>query len=232
MSTFIQLCQRLRREAGISGTGPTSVVGNVNNEYQRVVEWINKAYVDVQLLHDDWRFMWSEFSFNTTAADGEYTEAQALATLTPTLGVGRFDNDSFRYYLTSNGVAGEQFMRFREYPTFRDIWLFGSNRTAQGQPEEFTQAPNRNILLAQIPNAIYTITGSFYRRPVEMAADGDTPLFPAEYHEILVWWALINYAGFEESNAIYTHAQNMVNQRIGQMRNRERPRIVFGGPLA
>jgi hypothetical protein len=232
MATFLQLCQRLRREAGISGTGPITVVGNTNTEYERIVDWIKKAYVDIQLLHDDWRFMWAEFTFDTTAADGSYTETEALATLTPTLKVSRFDTDSFRYFLTSGGVQGEQFMTYRYYPWFRDIWLFGANRTTQGQPNEFTFAPDRRILLAQIPNGIYTITGDFYRRPVELAADADVPIFPEEFHEIIVWWAIVNYAGYEEASAVYTHAQNMVNQRLGEMSNRERPMPNFGGPLA
>ena len=230
--TFLQLCQKLRLMAGISGTGPSSVLNNNNNEYARVVEWIRAADLEIQEAYDDWRFMWVNFEFQTVAGQGDYTPAQVAANLAATVRPQRYDQDSFRYWLTSQGSAGEQFMTWRNYPWFRELWRFGTNRTQQGAPQEVTQAPNENLLLAQIPNDIYTITGQFYRKAVALEADLDVPVYPAQYHELPIWWALVKYAGFEEASSVYTHAQNMLNITLSTMERRERPPVDFGSPLA
>ena len=47
--TYLELCQTLRREAGVSGVGPASVVDQ-SGEYLRLVEWIKAAWTEIQLL--------------------------------------------------------------------------------------------------------------------------------------------------------------------------------------
>ncbi len=43
---FLSLCQRLRSEARIPGTGPSSVTGQTG-ELAKIVEWITTAYAVV-----------------------------------------------------------------------------------------------------------------------------------------------------------------------------------------
>ena len=47
---FLSLCQRLRSEARIPGTGPSSVTGQTG-ELAKIVEWITTAYEDIQANH-------------------------------------------------------------------------------------------------------------------------------------------------------------------------------------
>lgn len=229
--TFLHLCQKLRLMAGISGTGPSSVSMNANNEYARVVEWIRAADLEIQEAYDDWRFMWVNFDFQTVPGQGTYTPAEVCAGLPANTRPQRYDEESFRYWLTSQGSAGEQFMTWCPYTLFRDVWLLGTNRTQQGVPQYVTQAPDENLLLAPIPNAIYTITGQFYRKAVTLNDDGDVPVYPAQYHELPIWWALVKYAGFEEASAVYMHAQNMLNITLSTMERRERPHVEFSCTL-
>ena len=227
---YLQLANRLRLESGgISGTGPTTVVGNSNNEYARVCNWIADADVEIQLKYDDWRFMWNQFSLATVAGTAEYTEA--TITGSASLGVSRYDLESFRYYLTSAGIGNEQHIIHREYRYFRERWLIGNNRASTGAPSECTFLPNRKIHLAPIPNAIYTVTGDFYRNSVRMTLDGDEPLYPSQFHMLPVWWALVKYAGLEEAPAVYTNAQNQLSLLWGAFERQERPNVTFGGPL-
>ena len=227
--TYLELLQRLHAESGAGGAAPSAVSG-LTGEYARLASWINQSYLDIQNKNNDWRFMWNEFSFNTVAADGEYTPAEVLVN-NPGLGLARYDFESFRYYLTSLGFAGEQWMSYVAYPAFRDFWRFGANRTQQGVPQYFTQAPNRNLLLAQIPNDIYTIVGQFYRTPHQLAQSTDEPIFPSEFHMAIVWWALIKYAGREEAGAVYTNAQNQLTLVLGPMEIQERPPMGLWAPL-
>ncbi|RLC09555.1 MAG: hypothetical protein DRI24_21580, partial [Deltaproteobacteria bacterium] len=64
---FLQLCKRLRQEAGLTGSGPSTVVDQTGISKQ-IVDWVNTAYVDVLSQHANWHFMQDDFSFNTTAS--------------------------------------------------------------------------------------------------------------------------------------------------------------------
>jgi hypothetical protein len=227
---YLQLVQRLHKESGAGGDAPVAVTA-LSGEAERLANWVNNSYQDIQNKNTNWRFMWAEFSFNTVATQGDYVPAAVLVN-NPGLELARFDRFSFRYYLASAGVNSEQHMRFRDYQLFRDIWRFGAARTAPGAPLYWTQAPDRDVLLAQIPDAIYTIVGQFYRRPALLAVNTDTPIFPEEFHMAIVWWALIKYAGFEEKSAVYTNAQNQLGLVMTPMELQELPDLMCAGPLA
>lgn len=224
---FLQLCQRYRLEAGISGTGPTAVTGNSNNEYARIVNWIAQADLEIQTRYDDWRFMWRQFSFETVAGQGAYTETEVV---TASYTVNTYATDSFRYYLTSAGQSTEQWMEYQEWPEFYPYWRNGAMRTRQGVPTIWSERPDGVIELGYVPDAAYTITGQYWRGPVLMAANTDTPLYPAKYHMLPVWWAMVNYAGFEESSFQYQNAQNMLNRLWPAMERGERTTDVGFGP--
>lgn len=226
---FLQLVQRLVREAGMPRPGPANVASSTNVEWQNAIDWIADADVEIQLLKDQWRFMWAEFEFQTVAGTANYTEAQVLANLTAGTLVKHFDKDSGRYFLTAQGQNGEQYMTYREWDNFRDIWKFGPSRTAQGQPQEWSFSPDRQVHLAQVPNDIYTVRGQVFRQPLRMAANADVPRYPEKYHMLCVWWALVNYAGLEQDGAVYQHALNMQGRLMGSMLRTELPTMQLVG---
>ena len=73
MSTYLQLCQDVARESGtVSGTYPTAVASQTGR-LLKIVEWTAQAYVMIQNLHADWRWMQKTFSGTTTSGTGKYT---------------------------------------------------------------------------------------------------------------------------------------------------------------
>ena len=68
--TFLQLCQRLRAECQDIGLGPISVLSTTTRD-QNYIQAIREAWLEIQLLRNDWTF-WPE--------DGSYslTEPQIL----------------------------------------------------------------------------------------------------------------------------------------------------------
>jgi hypothetical protein len=48
---FLQLAQRTRRKCRIAGTGPTAVT-NQSEEYSRVLDWVNEAWMIIQRKHE------------------------------------------------------------------------------------------------------------------------------------------------------------------------------------
>lgn len=226
---YLELVQRTVREAGINLTGPTATTGQSGTTYQRVVDWVQSAYAEIQMLHDDWRFMWRPFSLTCTPADGSYSKTEVDSGYT----VARFDSDSLRCYLQSSGQVAEQRMWFYDYDHFRETFMYGATRTTPGQPQYWTQAPDKALLLYPIPGPdVYVVTGEYYRTVDVLTGDSDEPIFDSDYHMLIVYWAVWKYAGFEETSSAYLNAQNQANQYIGRMERLERPTVRRGEPLA
>jgi len=111
VATFLSIVQLLRQEAGIAGTGPSTVVGQTG-EMKRLVDWTAAAWFEIQATHPDWRYKRYSVSFATVAAQATYTPAQAGITAAT---FSRWVRDSFRVYNTSSGFGSEIELNFVPY---------------------------------------------------------------------------------------------------------------------
>ena len=119
MSTFLQLCSDTRRECGVAGTGPTAVTDQ-SGQLENIVNWVKNAFVEIQNRHQDWLWLKSTFTFDTTASDDTYAYGDAAVTDSRlSAAISRFrrwwlyDVDGFpnvKCYLTSAGVSGEKYL--------------------------------------------------------------------------------------------------------------------------
>lgn len=215
----------MRREAGQAGSGPTTVVSQTY-ELLRTVEWVKSAYQDIQNLHAEWNFLRADLTFQATASDNIYPIADISATE-----YGEWQQDSFRSYLTSSGVAGEQFMEWLDWPDFRDKYVIGSNRTQEGNPRYIAQKPDTSLILFPTPDAAYTINGEYFKRAQVMSVDADEPLIPTKFHMIIVWRALMYYAGFTSAPDLYEIGQREYKNMLFKLESSQLPRIRLATPL-
>ena len=225
--TFLEICQRLRQEAGISGTGPTAVTGQ-SGEMLRVVDWAKSAYENIQNKYPHWEFLRFDFSFPTVAATATYAPTDAGVGLTEHT---KWVRDSLRIYLTATGVNDEQWLTCIPWATFRDTRLFGANRSVSGRPTEFAVRPNQSIVLWPTPDAVYTVVGEYFKRPQVMSADADEPVFPREFHMAIAWRALVLYGGFESASEAYSRAVIEYNEIMAKLEIDQLPGISVGGTL-
>jgi hypothetical protein len=225
VSTRLQLCQRLRQEAGISGTGPATTIGQPG-EMGRVVDWIDTAYEEIQDKHPDWEFLRNDFTFQTIASTSEYLpSAVALPEH------ASWKQDSFRAYLTSTGTNDEMWLNYYPWDTFRDAFMFGSNRSTPGKPTEFSVRPNKAVVLWPVPALIYTIGGEYYKRPQVMSANADEPLFPREFHMAIVWKALMYYGTYENAPEAFTTGQSNYDRILRKLEVDQLPSIAMTGTM-
>jgi hypothetical protein len=227
MSTFLELAQELAIEAGMSGAGtsPTTVTGQVG-EMSRAVRWVLRAYKAVQNLHPDWKFLQTEFSFPTIAATANYTKAAASLTE-----LGSWKDDSFRCYLTATGVSDQQDLDFVPWQDFRQTYALGSLSTQSGRPQVVTIKPDLSVTFWPIPDAVYTVTGEYYKRAQTMAADADEPIIPSEHQPIIVWRALMYYGAFAAADEKYAHGQNEYKASLSALRANQLPDMALGETL-
>jgi len=221
----LQLCQRLRQEVRISGSGPTTTLGQAG-EYKKIVDWIDAAYEDIQNLHSTWMFLQFPYSFNTIVGKKDYTPTEAGLTALAFWKVQR-ESDVRCYY----AVGDEQILDYHPWDEFREVYLIGSSRATTGRPGKFTIQPNNTMSFDVIPDRIYAINGEYFKKPVSMAADADEPLFPSQYHMAIVYRAMMFYGADYAANEKYTHGQNEYKKILRKLEQSQLPKYSWGGPL-
>jgi len=229
---FLALVRRLQVECGVSGAAPTTLV-NQPAEIQRLTNWINAAWTDIQELHTDWDFMRSPFQFDTIANTETYTpEDIGIPTGVDGTILGNWKQDSFRIYYKALGVTNESFLSFCRYDMFRDIYEFGGSRLNRSRPVDFTVDPQKNIRLGQVPDDIYTVNGEFFKKPSELVADTDAPSMPSEFHLTIVYRAMMHYGAYEAATEVWQRGSSEFTRMKTKLEIDQLPAMEMGEPLA
>ena len=221
--TFLDLAKRIRQECAIAGSGPTTIVGQ-SGEYQRVVDWMSAAYHDIQAAHITWDFLRDDFSFATVAGTADYGVTQHAIT-----DLNEWDTDTLRCYLTAND---EMFLEYIPWEMFRDTWKIGPNRTKAARPSFFSVKPDNSLTFDVVPDAVYTIVGEYWKRPVAVGTDTDEPVFSPQFHMAIVWRALMLFGGYAAEPDKYMLGQDEYQRMLRRMAATLLPRIVDSAPLA
>lgn len=235
--TFLQLCQRLAQECGVSGT-LTTTVGQVGS-LGRIVTWVNQAFTELQTEHDDWNFLRSSnllgagVSFTTVAGQSSYP----LGTGVGTCGISastfdKWDLESFRNYTTTVGFTNETFLDYIPYDVWRDSYQLGAMRTVQTRPVAVAIGPDKSVCLGPPPNGLYTITGDYFVAPTAMSADTDTPTgLPAQFQIAIIYKAMMYYGAYESAPEVYQRGAQGWSLILAQLEATNTPMISFGGAL-
>lgn len=200
---FLQLCQRVRQECGIAGTGPAAVTGQTG-DYKRVVDWVNAAYKDIQNKWTDWKFLWAESTITLVNGTRDYTLAADCGTL----------NEKSLYISTDRLT----YIPFKEYSEARDAW-----DSQSGTPTEFTILPNGKIRFFPTPNASGTVSYEYWKAAVEMSATTDSPLIPEEFHDTIWWRAKWYWAVYDEAELEAQGAAMLYDQALRRLEARQLP---------
>lgn len=188
--TYLQLCQRLREECGIQGTGtPTTVLSQVGILFD-VTKWIAQAWVDIQISRPNWNFMWSEFTFDTDDVNRDYVAADQAIT-----NMAYWDTGSFLIHLTSAGTSDQNILPYTSYANWRRDYRNRMTDRPSDRPQLVTALPNKTLRFEPRPDAIYTIEGDYKTTAQNFTANSDVPTgLDDDLHMIIVWLALTKYA--------------------------------------
>ncbi len=227
---YLQLVQRLRKECGVSGTGPTSVVGQTGTS-ELLVGWINSAWIEIQGLHDNWDFMRSPFSFQAYANVGDYTTSGGAGVGAGLSDLRYWHADTFRAQKTADGVSDQQWLVQWEYQVFRDTYRFGLQ--TPGRPVVFAINPmGKALMLGSIPDAQYTITGEYQKQPYDLVANEDVPNIPDHLHMVIVYKAMQSYGMYEAAPEVVSRGETQYTRMLNQLEREELPQVYLGDPLA
>lgn len=197
--TYLQLCQKFRRTSGISGSGPTAVTGQTGIA-ELIVDWIADADQLIQEQWFNWGFMWGTKTFNTVANDKDYTLTD-LSLVTGSTALNNWDDTSFVVSPTSNSYQRLKSLSYKEY---RGNYKLGTVPT--GKPTHVVIQPDNSIILYPTPDAVYSVTADYFKKPNRLAANTDTSPIPVQYHDAIIYRAKLMYAEYEEIPNLYQSA--------------------------
>jgi hypothetical protein len=229
---YLQLAQRTRRKCRIAGTGPTAVA-NQSEEYSRVLDWVNEAWMIIQRKHETaWLFMRASCSAPTINGQAAYGASEFNLT-----DLGRFvlnyeTGDTFRVYNTAQGQASETFMDVVDYDSWRDTYLIGALRTSYQRPDTVAVGPDGKLYCGPIPSGGWTIGGDYIRVPTEMVQATDVPSLPAQYHMAIVYRAMMLYGVSEAAAEVYQDGQNAFDTVMREIERTQLPPMRLAGALA
>lgn len=223
---FLQLVQRLRRKCRVSGANPVKL-SNQSEEINRLIDWTNEAWMDIQETREDWQWMRTTASFQTVEGQAIYTPAQMGVT-----DFGNWTKYTWRNYVTAVGLKSEIEMEFRDYESWRNLWAYGANRFAKSRPMEMTITPDKSIGFGPAPIAGYTITGDYFRVPTEMSADADVPSLPERFHMLIVYRAMMYYGASESAAEVYNEGQAEFDRMMRRLQLNQLPDMLNSSALA
>jgi hypothetical protein len=219
---YLELCQKLRSECGISGDGPVTVDGQTG-QLKLLVNWINDAWIRIQSRRKDWYFMWNIFSFQTAANIQDYTAIDAGLT-----DLAYWERNSLRLYQDSK--ADERWLSYLPYQQWRSC--YGRGEITSNTPNVFTILPNNSLRLTPTPDDSYTVSGDYAKVPSKLIANEDTPALPQRFHDLIVYEALILFGLHEESPAVVQQGQMLALPLWTELYRDQLPDVEIGPALA
>ena len=223
--TFLEGVQRYCRECGVSSDNLTTVVGQ-SGQLRKMVDWYADAWVNIQISRRTWRFMRLSTSWVLTAGQGGYTRAQCgVATGT----FKAWIDGTGRTYYTGN-LNSEQSLDYREYDSFRNVWLIGANRTVTSRPQEFTIAPDDTLIVGPLPIAGLTASMDYHKKPVRLSADADVPAVPEGHDDMMIVHLAKKYYGaFYGARETYASGNTEYKRMYRLLSNDQLPEMSIEG---
>lgn len=190
-----------------------TVIGQIDDGL-KATTWVKDAWIQIQRA-ERWSFMWSEGSFPTVANQAVYSLANQ----------NRVNGDSVDIY-SYRIPASKRFIT----PIDLNLVRFEDNT---GSPTRVAEYPDGSIRLSPVPDAIHTVKYDLWAAPVVLASDFDVPSMPPQWHKIIVWRSIVNYAREQgkEWTGLYTAATREFNHMYADMQRQYLPPMGRKVPL-
>lgn len=242
--TFLELVRGLARETGTEleskiesvAVPPATSYGETTEHRSRLINWIQRAWLDIQDDQDQWDFM---------VMDGTMplVEDQWIYPLPKIVDGDWYDQDPE----THEEEIFDRLVPFVAPVDIRYIWIVRIDGICQNRqhcyyvpPEYFFGDRDRYVEChkgvpgrysidrkgcivfdASPTNDDYHIQFEFNRLPQELVNDDDVPhTIHRRYHDLIIYRAMIKYAGFDETSPQFERAQRLYRDMMNKLRIR------------
>jgi len=225
MSNYLELCQSVRAQAGISGNSTPANTENQIGILNDVVRWTAESYNEIQTLHENWNFLHNTYSLLLQPGFSSYNP-ELLVGDNGGVGVRTPTKDTFILESVSPKIR----LKYIAWSVWQisDVML----REEIGSPEYYTEDPKGNFhfypieepAADQIDNIDHTISFQGYARPQRLLKSTDIPILHPQYQELIKLGALKRYAEFYNSPEIMQSVVVTYDQQLNKLRYSELPR--------
>lgn len=236
MSTYLELCQFTREECRIPGSSVPSAVTGQTGVLSRICRWVSQSYSEIQNRRPSWRWLRHEFTVDTVESTSSYAYGDCTDSDTSSA-ITRFRrwrindlDDPLKCYLTDTGVGAEYWLSYIPWNHFQAIYRLGTQ--TDSNPSHCSIDPQNNLVIGPAPNDVYTLTGNYVRAAQVLAADGDEPEMPEDFHYLIVYMAMQKYGLTEGAAEILTRGQTEGNKLMRQLELDQLDEIFLAGALA
>lgn len=191
MATFLQLVNKVERESGTVGQSQRlSSVANPVGRQEKIVQWTAQAWEMIQRERTDWTFRRREFTTTLTIGQKRYDSPDADFS-------GWERDEMWSLYDNDIGQEDETELRVISYDEWRRKYDFGTHDA--NRPIEVAFDGQRRLCIGPKPDKAYILRGSCKRAIQTLTLDADTPIIDEEFHDIIVWRALLLLAEHDEA---------------------------------
>jgi hypothetical protein len=135
-------------------------------------------------------------------------------------------NKSSFYILDPETGADRRRLRWVSYEEFQN--LANQHVGYFGVPVAITETPDGTYDLYPRPNKQYRITYTYTTVPQLLDDETDEPVAPVEYHDVIVWRALMNYADYDEKPQVFARAERRYNLYKNRLNVNKLPELKWG----
>jgi len=205
---FLEICKRVIDEADRDPELLTTVslTALEDIQHRRVVGWVRNAYSSLQSEQRFWRFH---------HRSGEMFSLSAGVSTAAVLGIKHILKDSF---VGRNSNGSSWCLQYLDYQEFRQ-----ANRlrlTVSGTPIYLTWKPSEEFEVYPTPRENITVLGDWFIANDVMEINSDEPIWAEDFHEILVWMALVHYALTYEIPGLAARCKEILPRMKRQFVNR------------
>jgi hypothetical protein len=207
---FLELCQTVRQEVGISGTGPSTVLAQ-EGQLKAIVDFVVQSEFQINGLWKDWDFLWSQYS--TSLALGVSEPA-----LPKPADFGTWDLRSFYLDYETENWSG---LTYVDYIEWRDSLRQGVQTNST--PTYVIVRPTGSLLVHPHPDKVYTITADYWRIGLKLAENLDVSAIPVQYHRAIIARAKTMWAEREEAPEILLAASAEYQDVLDKLESQSLP---------
>ena len=232
MATFLKICQDIARESGTVAAPLSTVAVGPDKWTAKIVAWGRQAWIDIQNAHESWRFLREEFEDALSVGTATYTPASFSSI--ENFGAWRNEaerGDTVTIYDPDIGPADEGALRHLDWDTFKRQFRRGVQ--TNNKPGYWSINPKGEFCLGPAPDKAYIVKGEYIRAPQELTKDDDIPICPAQFHSVIVWYALVLLVE-HDSDSVFdlAAATRRYNKAISDLEYAQLPGLRLAGPLA
>lgn len=214
--TFLELCNRVCDESGISDSGLNSVTGQTGI-LGLIVSWVRQANKDVQNMHPDWAFKWDTAKSTTTPNRSDYTPSD----------LSMVDAEGLRVRNIDRLIVGGAVVPVIPWQVYKSrVEPNPSEVVPPSTPTVATVTPKGLVRMHPAPREPLPVIVDYFKTFADLVGNTDESIIPPQHQEVIVDKALMYYGREENDQASYNNAAMAFEEHLTQLMADELPELT------